>query len=107
MVAFAAADVVALASRGGDSMPAVLVEAGLAQLPSVATPIEGIVEVVLPGRTGELAHVEDDASLADGLRLCLERRVATAEPPGSTAFERFEIQVVAAHWEALLRATAE
>ncbi len=48
---------------------------------SVATPIEGIVEVVLPGRTGELAHVEDDASLADGLRLCLERRVATAEPP--------------------------
>jgi len=106
VAAFAAADVVALASRGGDSMPAVLIEAGLAQLPSVATPIEGIVEVVLSGRTGELARVEDDASLADGLRLCLERRVAYGRAARQHCLEHFEIQVVAAQWEALLRATA-
>ena len=41
-------------SRGGDSMPAVLIEAGLMGLPVVATPIEGIVDIVDPGITGEL-----------------------------------------------------
>ena len=50
--AYAAADVVVLASRGGDSMPAVLIEAGLCGVPAVATPVQAIPEIVLPGETG-------------------------------------------------------
>lgn len=100
--AYAAADVVVLASRGGDSMPAVLIEAGLSQLPAVATPIGGIGEIVLPGRTGELVEPDDVAAL----RQALGNVAASSGAYGRAARQRclasFEIDVVAAAWDRLL-----
>jgi glycosyltransferase involved in cell wall biosynthesis len=66
--AYAAADVVALPSRGGDSMPAVLIEAGLSGLPAVATPIGGIPEIVLDGESGVLVGVDAIGELTEAIR---------------------------------------
>lgn len=68
--AFAAADVVVLTSRGGDSMPAVLAEAALMELPAVATAVEAIPEMVLDGRTGFVVGPEPPSA-----RRVLERLV--------------------------------
>ena len=47
-----AADVVALPSRSGDSMPATLIEAGLCGVPCIATDVGAITDIVIDGRTG-------------------------------------------------------
>jgi glycosyltransferase involved in cell wall biosynthesis len=65
--ALEAADVLVLASRGGDSMPAVLIEAGLAGLPTIATPVQGIPEIVVDGVTGVLVPTGDSDALASAI----------------------------------------
>jgi glycosyltransferase involved in cell wall biosynthesis len=103
--AYAAADVVVLPSRGGDSMPAALIEAGLSGRPAVATSIGAIPEVVVPGATGELVPVGDPRRLARALEALvadpdeLARLGAAAR---ERALQRFDIDVVAAGWEAAL-----
>jgi glycosyltransferase involved in cell wall biosynthesis len=105
-ICFAAADVVVLPSRGGDSMPAVLIEAGFLGLPSVATPVEGIVEILDHGRAGELVTRDDVASLQSGLARVLDdpghaARLATAARDRCLA--NYDIDVVAAEWDRVLR----
>ena len=102
-----AADVVVLPSRGGDSMPAVLIEAGLSGVPVVSTPVEGIVDIVQPGRTGELVGVDD----ADGLRRAVgglledpDRAERLAVAARRRCEDRYAIDVVAAAWDGALRA---
>jgi glycosyltransferase involved in cell wall biosynthesis len=103
--AYAAADLVTLPSRGGDSMPAVLIEAGLLAIPAVATPVEGIVDIVLDGRTGSLVPTDD----VDALRRALQQMLsdpALIHRRGLEARDhctsRFSIDVVAEQWEATL-----
>lgn len=103
--AFTAADVVALPSRGGDSMPAVLIEAGLMGLPVVATPIQGIVEIVEPGTTGELVAVDSVTELRAALARTLEDRGRAAQLGAAARARceaRFAIHVVAEQWERVL-----
>ena len=99
--AFSAADVVSLPSRGGDSMPAVLIEAGLAGLPAVTTPIQGIVDIIEDGVTGAL--VASDS--VEELRIELDRVLgdpALAARLGDAArhrcTERFTMDAVGAAW---------
>lgn len=105
--AYAAADLVALASRGGDSMPAALVEAALSGLPAVATPVGAIGEVVVDGETGMIVPVGDRAALTTALADLLDQP-ATARRLGDQARQRalarFEIGPVAAGWERVLTA---
>lgn len=58
----AAVDLLLLPSRGGDSMPAVLIEAGLCGIPSVATPVGAITGVVADHVTGRVVPIEDTAA---------------------------------------------
>lgn len=107
--AFTAADVVVLASRGGDSMPAVLIEAGFVGVPVVSTPVEGIVDIVQPGRTGSLVAIDDTAALREAIGALLEdpdlvRTLATAAR--HRCEQRYAIEVVAASWDETLRAAA-
>ena len=102
---FEAADAVVLPSRGGDSMPAVLIEAGLMGVPAVATPVEGIVEILDHGRAGELVHGED----ADALRAGITKMVSdeTYAHTVATAARRhcldhYAIDVVAEQWDDVL-----
>ncbi len=102
--AFAAADIVVLPSRGGDSMPAVLIEAGLSGLPAVATRVGGIPEIVLDGRTGRVVAPDNPEALASGLRQGLEHAERYGHQARRFCMERFEIGVVASQWEELLSA---
>ena len=105
--AIAAADVIGLTSRGGDSMPAVLIEAGMMGIPAVATPVEGIVDIVIEGRTGKLVPLDDPAATAHAARFVEER----AEAFGSAAREHcstnFEIASVAKRWLEVLNRVRE
>ena len=104
--AYRAADAIVLASRGGDSMPAVLIEAGLMELPAIATPIEAIPEIVVPEVTGKLVPVGDVDGVARAMR-------ALAADPGlvrtlgrsarAHCAARYAIEPISAAWEAVLR----
>jgi glycosyltransferase involved in cell wall biosynthesis len=98
---FEAADVVVLPSRGGDSMPAVLIEAGLMGVPAIATPVEGIVDILDEGRAGELVTQDDDAGLARAVAGLLDDRTrarALADAARAHCVARYDIAVVAAQW---------
>jgi glycosyltransferase involved in cell wall biosynthesis len=104
--AYVAADVVVLASRGGDSMPAVLIEAGLMALPAVATPIEAIPEIVVAGATGVLVPVDDPVALADALRALIDdddQRARLGASARAHCIEHFSIERVASMWVAALQ----
>lgn len=100
-LAYVAADINLLPSRGGDSMPATLIEAGLCGVPSIATPIGSIDEVVMNGETGIIVPVDDVDALRAAL-LRLRDDAATRQSMGLAArqhcLDRFEIGVVAAQW---------
>ncbi len=105
---FAAADVVALPSRGGDSMPATLIEAGLCGLAAIATPIGAIEEIVVDDETGVIIEPGDVSALAAAInRLAadvpLRRRLG--EAARRRCLDRFEIDTVAAAWENTLYAS--
>ncbi|HRE01873.1 MAG TPA: glycosyltransferase, partial [Ilumatobacteraceae bacterium] len=62
----ASAAVVAMPSRF-EGLPLVALEASLAGRPLVATPVQGLGDVVVDGVTGLVVPVEDDAALAAAL----------------------------------------
>jgi glycosyltransferase involved in cell wall biosynthesis len=101
----AAADVLILPSRGGDSMPAVLIEAGLCALPCVTTPVGAIPDVVLDGITGRVVPIGDQPQLDAAVQqLCEDRELRNRM--GVAAVEHcrahFTIQSTAPLWVRLL-----
>jgi glycosyltransferase involved in cell wall biosynthesis len=83
-------------------MPGVLIEAGLAGRPAVASQVGGVAEIVRDGETGALTEPGDVDGFTEGLRTVL----AAAPDLGAAArrhcLARFEIGVVAAQWRDLL-----
>ena len=59
-------DVFALSSRS-EGMPLVLLEAGAAGLPVVATRVGGVPEVIVEGETGLMVPPENETALATAL----------------------------------------
>lgn len=104
--AYDAADAIVLASRGGDSMPAVLIEAGLCGVPAVATPIAAIADIVLDGRSGRLVPPDDVHALAAGIKEVLGARDVLGEAARRHCLERFEIGVVAKSWARVIAEVA-
>jgi len=103
--AYAAADVMMLASRGGDSMPATILEAAFSGVAVVATPVGAITEVVVDGDTGVVVPVDDVGGLTAALKGLFEdreARAALALRARGRALEYFEIGVVATKWETVL-----
>lgn len=104
-LAYAAADVMVLASRGGDSMPATLVEAAFCGIPVIATPIGAITDVVIDGDTGLIVPVGDAEALAAAIATVLgdpveARAISVRARLRSLRF--FEISAVAEQWERVL-----
>lgn len=101
----AAADVLVLTSVT-EGQPAVLIEAGLSQVPVVATHVGGVPEIVRDGRTGVLVDPRDAAAVAAGI----ERAAADGPALGEQArahCQRFAMERVAEDWERLLRSVVE
>jgi glycosyltransferase involved in cell wall biosynthesis len=107
-VAYWAADLFVLPSRT-ESMPAVLIEAGLCGLASVATQVGAVPEIVEDGVTGCLVPAGDPQAMAAALE-ALTRDPARRRDVGSAAAERcaahFTIDRVAPQWVDLLAALA-
>jgi glycosyltransferase involved in cell wall biosynthesis len=107
--ALAAADVVVLPSRT-EGMPGVLIEAGLAARPCVATAVGGVASVIDDGVTGVLVPPDDATALAEALGTLLAAGPARLAEMGAAArarcAERFDMAVVTSAWADLLEAVA-
>ena len=104
---FAASDMVVLPSRGGDSMPATLIEAGLCALPSISTPVGSIEDVVVHDHTGLIVACENVPALAQAIATLRDdsgRRKQLGENAYQLCLARFEIDSVARSWESTLYA---
>ncbi|MFA5884666.1 MAG: glycosyltransferase family 4 protein [Acidimicrobiia bacterium] len=100
-----AADLVVLPSRGGDAMPAVLLEAGLCGLPVVSTRIGAIPEVVVTGTTGIVVAPDDQTALDHAVGRLLgdpTLRSTMGAAARTRCLERYEIGSVAEQWETVL-----
>jgi glycosyltransferase involved in cell wall biosynthesis len=88
-----------------EGLPIVLLEAMAASLPVVVTPVGGIPEVVVDGKTGFFV-TQEPGSIASALRRLYENP-ALAKAMGSTARrlieERYDIRMVARSYENLYR----
>jgi len=105
---YAAADVVVLPSWS-EELPAVLIEAGLAGLPVVATSVGSVPDIVENGVSGVLVPARNTAMLAeaiDGLLASRERRVAMGEAGRARVGGRFTFEAVIDRWAELLEEVA-
>lgn len=99
----AAADVLALTSRT-EGVPTVLLEAALAGVPVVATPVGGVSEVVEDGMTGILVPLDDVQAAATGIRAAYTARQSMGAEARRRVVAAHDIDAVAARWEDLLAA---
>lgn len=97
----AAADLLLLPSRT-ESMPAVLIEAGLAGLPSVAYGVGDIDEVIEPNVTGLIVQPENKAEFEGAVITALRDpawRATMGEAARQLYSQRFDIRTIAAEYE--------
>jgi glycosyltransferase involved in cell wall biosynthesis len=109
VVAYHAADLLVLPSRGGDSMPATLIEAALCGVPSVSTHVGSIGEVVIDGTTGLLVDPGDVEALTWACERLIgdgELRRSLGEAGREHCLSTFDIDVVASAWEQVLHEAA-
>lgn len=99
--ALAATDVLALPSRT-EGIPAVLIEAGLSQVPVVATDVGGVREVVVSGETGLLVPSGDVRAFGAAIGEVLAAPSSLGEAARRRCLERFEIGGIADAWSELL-----
>ncbi len=100
-----AADVLLMPTRGGDSMPAVLIESGLCGLPAVTCPVGAICDVVIDQRTGLVVPIDDLRALSLAVMRVLDEP-GLAETLGKAAKAHcagnFTIDATAPTWQRLL-----
>lgn len=103
-----AADLIVLSSRGGDSMPAALIEAGLCAVPAVSTPVGAITEVVIHEVTGLIVAIDDQVGLTHSMKRLLD----DTDERGTFGFaardrcgSMFTIEATAPEWLEVLRRT--
>lgn len=101
----AAADVFVLSSDS-EGVPGALLEAGLAGVPAAATDVGFVRDVVIAGRTGELARPDRPRELADAIRAVLANHAKYGAAAREHCLANFEINVVADRWETLLAAVS-
>ncbi|WP_436796370.1 glycosyltransferase family 4 protein [Actinospongicola halichondriae] len=105
-----AADVCVLPSLGGDSMPAALIEAAMCGVPSVATPVGAIADVVKDGETGLIVPIGDASRLSTAIDK-LRSDPAFASGLGLAASvhaaSEYEITSVARQWISVCNRTLD
>lgn len=99
---YTAADALLLTSDT-EGLPGVVIEAALCGRPAIATRVGGVPDAVVDGRTGATARVDDLPGLVRAARLVLDDREALGAAARNHCLERYDIEVVAPLWAALLR----
>jgi len=86
-----------------EGLPMVLLEAGLAELPVVASSAGDIPQVIESGRSGLLVSTPEPEALADGMRhvrdLSPDSRKQMASALRCTVLERFDMRSIVDRWE--------
>jgi glycosyltransferase involved in cell wall biosynthesis len=100
-LAFAAADVVLLTSRT-EGLPTVLVEAGMCELPVVATDVGYVDEIVENGETGFLVDPGARHELVAAVRRVLDDRDELGKRARVHCRAHFDLERAAASWDELL-----
>ncbi|MFN8024858.1 MAG: glycosyltransferase family 4 protein [Acidimicrobiia bacterium] len=95
--AYDAADAVLLCSRT-EGLPGVLLEAGLRELPVVATNVGYVAEAVRNGETGVLVPSGDAIAITDALRQVLDAPGTMGLRARERCLAEFELTGVAARW---------
>lgn len=103
MPVLAAADVL-VHSSDSEGVPGILIEAGLAGVPVVATDVGFVRDVVVPGATGELVRPGQPNELASMVDHVLTDQDSYGSKARAHCLARFEIAAVADRWEELLAA---
>ena len=101
---YPAADIVVLSSRT-EGLPAVLIEAGMRGIPVVATDVGYVRDIVADGVSGIVVRPEDARALAQGIDRALELGDAAGRAARAHCCSRFELELVAELWDALLQET--
>lgn len=104
-----AADILLLPSRGGDSMPAVLIEAGLCAVPAVSTHVGAITDVVIDGVTGRIVPIGDRIALTTAVRDLADdetMRRQLGEAAQTRCRQQFTIESTAPEWVRVLERIA-
>jgi glycosyltransferase involved in cell wall biosynthesis len=99
--AFAAADLVLVTSRT-EGLPAVLIEAGMRELPAVAMDVGYVREIVVNGETGALAKGEDVSEITSAIAQVLSDRTRLGRNARAHCLTHFDLERVADTWELLL-----
>ena len=101
-----AADGLVLTSDS-EGVPGVLIEAGLAGLPVVATDVGWVSDVVVPGKTGRLVEPGKPDDLAVALRQALDLREELGRAGRAHCLREFEMGTVVDRWCRLINAAAD
>jgi glycosyltransferase involved in cell wall biosynthesis len=99
---YAAADALLLTSDT-EGLPGVVIEAALCGRPAIATRVGGVPDAVIDGHTGATAHFDDLPGLVRAARLVLNDSEALGAAARNHCLKRYDIDVVAQLWAALLR----
>jgi glycosyltransferase involved in cell wall biosynthesis len=100
--AFAAADLVLLTSRT-EGLPAVLIEAGLRELPVVATDVGYVRDIVVDGETGLLVQAGNRRQLVAAITRVLDDGTKMGARAREHCLSRFDLDEVADRWSELLK----
>lgn len=100
-----AADVLLLSSDS-EGIPGVLIEAGMAGIPVVATDVGWVSDVVRHGDTGLLLPPGEPHLIAEALRAALDRRVEFGRAGRARCLAEFEMGPVADKWQRVIERTA-
>jgi glycosyltransferase involved in cell wall biosynthesis len=104
-VVLAAADVLALSSDS-EGVPGVVIEAGLAGLPVVATDVGWVRDVVRPGETGLLVPPGRSDLFGAALREAFDQRDDLGRAGRALCLAEFEMGPVVDKWQRLIERTS-
>jgi len=98
---YGAADVVVLPSLT-EGMPGVLIEAGMSGLPTVATAVGAVSEIIEHGETGFLVPPRRPDRFAEALIDAYADRDRLGKAARDRCLDRFDITRIAGHWDRVL-----
>ena len=105
-----ASDALVIASRAGDSMPAVIIEAAFCGIPSIATEVGAISAMIDPGNTGVTVPRQRDDLIREAIRRAdrdRSWRVQAGQEARKRCLGLYEIQPVARGWMDVLSEVIE
>jgi glycosyltransferase involved in cell wall biosynthesis len=100
--AYAAADLFVLPSRT-EGLPAALIEAGMRRLPSAATDVGYVKDIVIDGVTGALASTSSSPELTRAMERAMSLGPAAGEAARTRCLAQFEMATIAEQWDELLQ----